>query len=704
MKHPAVLLLTLNVLLCGLALGAAKDPEWPITFETPKGRFVLYQPQPETFKGDKITARAAVSATPAGKTQPIFGAVWLEARVLTDRENRTVTIVEMSVPQVRFPNATPENQAAVAEFLEAEIPKLELTFSLDRLLTSLESAEQQLAADNALKNDPPTILFRSSPTLLVAIDGEPQMRAVPNSAALRVINTPYVILLEPSNNRYYLTDGRLWFSASEITGPWKTDGQVPQEIRQLALPDTSQPTPASAAETPREIIVATQPTELLMTQGEPTYSPISGTNLLVVSNTDDDLFMDTDSQRHFVLLSGRWYGSTTLNGPWSYVPSDSLPAGFAKIPPSSPQAEVLPFVAGTVQAREAVLDASIPQTSAVNRSDSTLVVAYDGEPNFVRIEGTDLRYAANTEFSVLQVGGRFYCCHEAVWYESPSPRGPWTVAVTIPGEIYEQPPSSPTYNTKYVYVYETTPTVVYVGYLPGYTGCYVYGPTIVYGTGYYYPPYIGPVYYYPRPVTYGFHVRYNPYTGWGFGVTYSAGFVTFGMSWHSHYYPRPPYGGAYYRPPHHGYWGPAGYRPVATPRTGTAVRQPAAGVNPTDRSNIYNRPSNTSRNSQSSRARAEQQPKATRGGNNNVMADPSGNVYRKNQNGSWQKRESSGWSSPAPSTQPSQRQATQGPSQQLERDRAAQQRGVQRSQDYSRQRQAATPRGGASRSGGGRRR
>jgi len=76
--------------------------------------------------------------------------------------------------------------------------------------------------------------------------------------------------------------------------------------------------------------------------------------------------------------------------------------------------------------------------------------------------------------------------------------------------------------------------------------------------GYYYPPYIGPVYYYPRPVTYGFHVGYNPYMGWGWAFTYSTGFVTFGMSWHSHYYPHPPYGAPYHRPPYHGYWGRQG--------------------------------------------------------------------------------------------------------------------------------------------------
>jgi len=45
----------------------------------------------------------------------------------------------------------------------------------------------------------------------------------------------------------------------------------------------------------------------------------------------------------------------------------------------------------------------------------------------------------------------------------------------------------------YVKVYNSTPEVVYVGYTPGYYGTVVSAntTTVVYGTGWYYPPYIG---------------------------------------------------------------------------------------------------------------------------------------------------------------------------------------------------------------------
>ena len=64
---------------------------------------------------------------------------------------------------------------------------------------------------------------------------------------------------------------------------------------------------------------------------------------------------------------------------------------------------------------------------------------------------------------------------------------------TVPPVIYTIPPSSPLHYVTYVQVYGYTPSVVYVGYTPGYYGTVVSSDgVVVYGTGYYYPPYIGP--------------------------------------------------------------------------------------------------------------------------------------------------------------------------------------------------------------------
>ena len=75
---------------------AAPQPlsTWPLVLEDPSGQIQVFQPQPEKLDGDKLSARAAVSLTPPGATEPQFGAIWLDARVATDRDTRTVTILD----------------------------------------------------------------------------------------------------------------------------------------------------------------------------------------------------------------------------------------------------------------------------------------------------------------------------------------------------------------------------------------------------------------------------------------------------------------------------------------------------------------------------------------------------------------------------------------------------------------------------------
>jgi hypothetical protein len=293
---------------------------------------------------------------------------------------------------------------------------------------------------------------------------------------------------------------------------------------------TAPPEPVTAANAP-EIVVTTQPAELLVTDGPADFVPLVD-DLLVLDNSEDDVFMDVSGQQYYIVLSGRWYTAPSLNGPWSYQSADALPTAFGKIPTDSPQADSRVYVAGTPEAEEAVLDAQVPQTAAVERGEVDIDVAYDGDPDFERVDGTeDLYYAENTGATVLESDRVYYLLEDGVWYVSSSPHGPWVVSDHRPGELDTIEPSSPVYHTKYVYVYDSTPEVVYVGYTPGYVGSYVYGPTLVYGTGWYYRPWVSPYYYYPRYSTWGFNVAYSDWGGWSFGLSWS-----WGPGWNTSYY------------------------------------------------------------------------------------------------------------------------------------------------------------------------
>jgi len=398
---------------------------------------------------------------------------------------------------------------------------------------------------------------------------------------------------DKGSGKCYLSGGKIWYAADDPKGPWTSIPKPPAEVAKLVPKDTSA-TPAPAK--PPRIVVATEPSELIASDGPPSWKPVGKGALTYIANTESHVVREVATGNVFVLISGRWYASPgELSGPWSVVRPDSLPAEFRYIPADSPLGPVRVSIAGTIEAQEAMLDAEVPQTAAIERDKASVEVKYDGEPQFQKIEGTAVEYAVNTQSQVLRIGGKYYACDQAVWFTSASAIGPWAVADSIPAaQIVQIPPSEPVYNVTHVTVYESTPEVVYVGYTPGYLYSYPWYGVPVYGTGWYYRPYVSPHAYYPRPVTYGMHVSYNPYTGWG-GPGSSLG----------------------------------GARPSQLPAN-----------------NLYKSPANRNRVAPASMQRSASLQKADRvaKGANNVYADKSGNVHRQTSQG-WQSRSQGSWKS-----------------------------------------------------------
>lgn len=696
----SALVTTLWCVCAGAPALAADDPGWPRQLDSPMGTILVYQPQLDSFQADVLTGRAAFSITPTGKEEPIFGAFWFSANLRTDRDARTADLEQIEISDVRFPDVTPAQQEEFANLVESEVEKNPPTLSLDRLLAAMSTVEQEQAAAEQLKNDPPTIIYSNEPAVLLLYDGEPVVRKVPDSDLERVVNTPLVVVRDPGSNRYYFGDGVNWFDASDPKGPWNPNATPPKSVLTLAPPDsTIEAAGIEKQAKPPKVIVATEPTELVQTDGPAQYTPLVGSELLYVKNTEQDLFKDIPSQKFFLLLSGRWYTSLSLEGPWAYLPAEQLPASFAKIPEGSTKDDVLASVPGTPQAHEAVIDAQIPQTAAIKRGDAKLEVVYDGEPKFEAVTGTDIEYAVNTGTQVLKTGGKYYACSDGVWYVSSGPEGPWQVSTERPAQVEKIPPSNPCYNTKYVYIYDSTPEVVYVGYTPAYMGCYVYGPVVVYGTGFVYHPWIGPVYYFPHPYTWGFCVHYSSWNGWVFGFGVSSGFYHYGMSWgYAYYRPYPVYWG---RPG--GWYGPGGYRPnyihngdinininnrvYAGNHYQPVTRPGTGGIQISD--NLYQRPETRDRVASTSRPTDRQTAKVASNKPNDVYAGRDGSVYRRGDSG-WQRNQGGKWQSEPGTvsrpTSPSAGSETRPgfDASQLEREQQARSRGQQRTESFQR--------------------
>ena len=640
------ILVTLGLTTFALIALSANAVDWPQEVVAEQGTIIVYQPQPETFKGNQLTGRAAMALVPKDGSEQIFGTFWFEARIETGSDADTALVTDLTVSKVRWPESTDAGEQRFTAIVEAAIPATGFEISRERLAASLATAELEVKSLENLNNDPPEIVFREQLAVLLSYDGEPRYADIDNSPYQRVVNAPIAVVRD-QRGTHYVTNGKLWYQASSAMGPWAPTQSPPADLVQ-AMPKPDGDTPDWP--TPPEIVVATQPTELIVTDGAPEWKPMDGGEVLYVTNTESPWLRDLPTGNMYLLLSGRWFRSKSAAGPWTFVPADGLPAAFANIPPASDIGGLRTSVAGTPEAEEAVLDAQIPQTAAISM-DATLTVEYEGKPKFEDVPGTSVAYAVNTATQVLAVDGKYYAVDNGVWFTSAKATGPWAVADSIPSdEIKKIPPSSPVYNTTYVNVYESTPEVVYVGYTPGYLWSFPYYGVPVYGSGFYYRPYPGP-WYYPRPPTWGFNVGYNPWTGWSFGVSWSAGFFNFGVSW----------GGGYHNNYHRGWYG-GGYRGPTIINTGDInignninvgnrvdigdrVKRNELNVSRDGlkRDNLYNRAENRDRKAspqtvQRDLKRATSNSKLK----NNVYADRDGRVVR-NEDNQWQSRDKGGW-------------------------------------------------------------
>jgi hypothetical protein len=517
----------------GAAVGLPDEDPWPRVLQFEGNTIKIYQPQIQSWAGNVLDAYGAVAVkSAAGNTD--YGVIFFTASTEVDKVNRIVTLFNLNLTKQNFPTLTGNGSqftGVLKNYMQGNhsIPLDELEADL---ATTGAAAKQKTYA---LQNAPPVIIFSTSPAVLALIVGDPVLRPAGDSLQ-KVLNSRTMILFSQSKKMFYLALMDGWVQSPTITGPWgKAEHEPTRDLnkvkQQLLAANENQPlgNPKQSLKDAYEdgdvptVYSATVPAELVLSEGPPQFTPILGTNLLYVSNSGSDIFMDSASNAYYLLLGGRWFSSSAMTGvPWMYVSPSSLPSDFAKIPAYCPKASVLVSIPGTPQAKEALIANSIPQTATITRSAAALNVTYGGAPQLAPIPETSLQYAVNTTTPVIYdpAGKGYYAVQNGVWFNSSNANGPWVVAASVPAAIYTIPPSSPLHYVTYVQIYGSTPQYVYVGYTPGYYGTVVSSDGIVvYGTGWNYAPYIGTTFYVPPPYTYGVGAGFawSAAAGWGLG-------------------------------------------------------------------------------------------------------------------------------------------------------------------------------------------
>lgn len=513
---------------------SAQDQDWPRLFRKDGAEFVVYQPQVDdwiNFSG--LHFRFAFSITPPAGKQ-FVGVAVLDGGTAIDPENDLITVTPLTICSITFPSLNAGDTAELDQLVRSFIPA-SVKVSLRRLVAS--TPKKGIPTGVAVRNDPPAIFVSNRPAILLYVDGLPRYAPVPGTQLDYLVNTTWPVFLDRKHSEYYMLVDKQWMTASVLEGPWtpakklhREMDKLPQDPQWASLRSVIPPPPPNGLPVP-SVLFSTIPGEVILFDGAPNFVPIPGTQLAYAVNTASNVFFYGPSRQYFFLTAGRWFSADSLQGPWTYATA-VLPADFMEIPPAGPAGRVLSSVPGTEEAKDAVVLARAPTTVLVNPQEaaSHVIVAYYGEPLFAPIEGTSLFYALNTQDKVIQVDNTYYLCLQGVWFTSVAPQGPWTTATVVPPVIYTIPPGSPVYNVTYVTQTMTPAGNVQASYTAGYLGGFIVGTAvgaIVFsGTGYYYPPYFG-------PVVYGGYSAYIPYAG-TYGVYSATAYTTahgaYGMS------------------------------------------------------------------------------------------------------------------------------------------------------------------------------
>lgn len=691
------------------------ESTWPQTFDAGTHEIIKYQPQIDEWKDFKLLkARMAVSIQKKGSEEdPKYVSIEFEADTVVDKEEGVVHIGPRRIQKLVFVDAKDEAEEAALKKIMAKAGdgQTPLKVNLDAMIANVDQTAV-MNRDITVNLDPPPIFYSEGPAVMVSFMGDPDFKAVDSKTnkVLFALNTNWDILMDVASSTYYLLIEDGWVKTKDLEkGPWEVVDKLPASFSNL--PDDDNWTDVRKAlkpqpfETVPQVFVSKRPGELIETEGKPKMSPISGTTLMFISNTESDIFFLSTDSYYYYLVEGRWFKSKDLSKGWVAATLD-LPAEFAKIPEDHEKGYVLASVQGSPVAEEAAVLASIPETATMDRKDATLTVEYDGDPKFEPIKGSqDVQYAVNTESDVFLSNTKYYCCYQGAWFTSAAPVGPWVLCDIVDKAIYTIPASAPQHNVTYVQVYNTTPTTVQYGYTSGYTGQYLFRGLLVFGAGYwlgnhsnhnhwYRPSYIG----WGCGARWRYHGGYHRPCRWGYGP-YGGGVRPVHYR-HGHGYHRPYHRYGHHRPgysrPGYNPWKPGhGHRPGVRPTPYGSWGNKAKLDNRMARDRYNRGHKNTlrpvKRPSTRPNLRPNTRPIAGRPGNKpgvrpgvkpgvrpggggsikpgtrpstrpakrpDVYVGKDGGIYKKDKGGSWQQRDKSGWKDSKISSRPSTRPST----------------------------------------------
>src|SRR5262245_5907504 len=489
-------------------------------------RLTMQEPQVTAFDASisRVTLRY-----PATLTDPLGRATWGTVEVAgtlrTDLASRLVRVDTLQPGNALFPGVAQGDLEAVQAGLGDALPEA-LPLRVE-LVTARPGAWTPEASPPKLSKDPPAIVVRYRPAVLVQSDGEPVLLDVEEFPLQYVGNSSTDVFRAPKTDMWYLLLDGTWMSAKGFAGPWRRlDGPLPPSMSQIpgthprghvrrfvpGTPEFMKRGLVPAVKDLPEIVVADKPSELLLLAGDPLFTFIPGIRLMSVANTESDLFFHPKSNLYYLLMSGRWFKAPEVEGPW--IASDELPEEFAKVPRDHVRGHVVWCVPGTPEATEACALTTLEQRETLDKyAPAQVLFEPDGKgPVTAPLDG-DLKSVTNTEDDCFSAGKAWYVCHFGVWYKSEDGRSKWVMCAEVPEALRKLPETSPSWHIRFCRPLGIEGETASFAVSSGYYGTIASGGSPVYGTGASQRGILRNKNWYPCAHSWGGHRWYDPASG-----------------------------------------------------------------------------------------------------------------------------------------------------------------------------------------------
>ena len=201
---------------------------------------------------------------------------------------------------------------------------------------------------------------------------------------------------------------------------------------------------------PPAFVFTQVPTMLVLIDGAPVFGQPQGSKLQRVINTRALILQDARAVTYIHVWDG-WVQAPSLSGPWTV--SKKGPKGgdeLAKQLSAQKIVDLLPGVADDTTKKMPTLKKDPPALLVATRP--TELVVFQGAPDWVPIETTNLLYVANTTGNVfLDIQNQVtYVLVSGRWFSAPDLNGPWTYVPgkALPSDFAAVPDGSPKENMK----------------------------------------------------------------------------------------------------------------------------------------------------------------------------------------------------------------------------------------------------------------